>query len=219
MRGIGIAVTTAVVVSCALTAAADGRKAIFGTAGRGVLAPEQEISLVSSDAVFETAAGHIRCSSVAFDGTLSAITSATFTGPNPRGCQSSFRLPPPRPHRVYERAVVGAERLPWRFVAPIRVFGRTKIARRPPEPRRTNRIRFVVTFPGAPAVLCIWETFHVSLGRLDTLPLEPITFTATGLFKIHRPTHHQPCPEEGEFSGTFAMTSGGEAVELAPSLG
>jgi len=219
MRGIGIAATAAVVAFCALTAAADGTEAILGTAGRGVLAPEQEISLVSSDAVFETAAGRIRCSTVAFDGTLSAITSATFTGPNPRGCHSSFRLPPPRPQRVYERAEVAAERLPWRFVAPVHVLGRAKIARRPPEPGRANRIRFVVTFPGAPEVLCIWVTSHISLGRLDALPLEPITFTATGLFKIHHPLHHQPCPEEGEFSGTFAMTSGGEAVELASSLG
>jgi hypothetical protein len=219
MRGIGIAATAAVVLSCALTAAADGTPAIFGTAGRGVLAPEREISLVSSDAVFETAAGSIRCSSVAFNGTLSAITSATFTGPNSRGCHSSLRLPPPRPHRVYPHAEVSAERLPWRFVVPARVPGRTKIARRTPEPGRTNLIRFAVTFPGAPEVLCIWKTLHISLGRLDALPLEPITFTATALFKIHHPTHHQPCPEEGEFSGTFTMTSGGEAVELTPSLG
>jgi len=184
-----------------------------------VLAPEQEISLVSSDAVFDTSAGRIACSTIAFNGTLSAITSATFAGPNPRGCHSSFRLPPPRPQRVYPHAVVSAERLPWRFVAPIRVLGRTKIQRRPPEPGRMNLIRFAVTFPGAPEVRCIWKTFHISLGRLHALPLEPITFTATALFKIHHPTRHQPCPEEAEFSGTFAMTSGGEAVELVPSLG
>jgi hypothetical protein len=60
-------------------------------------------------------------------------------------------------------------------------------------------------------------TAHFDFRRRE--PLEPITFTATALFKIHHPTRHQPCPEEAEFSGTFAMTSGGEAVELVPSLG
>ena len=157
----------------------------------------------SSNLVFKTAVGNLECSSNVISGELTSnkkttiagsIETGSFTGLEGGGaCHTTTPLGP---------ALITASGLPWPLT--FKSNGTSTV-------KGTSAIVFTAFFPGA-GVTCVYKA--TKLAATFAFNEAPMIDTVTGqVFKWVKAESNPLCPTEGELSGEFAVTSGGEAVE------
>lgn len=170
---------------------------------KGVLAAGAEIAASSTNLVFATAAGNLECSSNLLAGTLStnerSSDAGAFTTESSAGHEAENACKTTMP---FGPALITSSAFPW--AATFTTKGTDAIT-------GTKKVTFSAHFPDAGNITCVFES-----SKLDSTfgvggPLE--LSMANQLFKRSKKGSNAACPVEGELSGTFALTSEGEAIE------
>jgi hypothetical protein len=180
----------------------------LSTKGKGLLSAGAEVKASSSNLVFVTSAGNLECTENVLNGTLTnnaakkdkaSVTSEKSSGKEAEGdCKTST---------VLGRTKIKAGDFPWTQELATSGKGTTK---------GTKKVLFESVFPEADNIVCIFEASKVA----DTFSPgaagspRPLTLTvANQVFKRSKKGSNAACPKEGKLSGSFEVTSGGEAIE------
>lgn len=190
-------------------ARASAKTVLIGKTANGLpLAKDAEIKATSTNLTFVTSAGNLECSNNVLTGTLETneaatdkgkITEEQSTGEEAEGdCKTSTGL---------GRAKIEAKGFPW--PTEFTTKGANTI-------KGTKKVTFKSTFPEAGNVECTYESAKLASTFVpgeagERVPAE-IT-TSNQVFKLSKKGSNAACPKEGELSGTFTATSGGETLE------
>ncbi|MGA2319551.1 MAG: hypothetical protein ABSG95_02255 [Solirubrobacteraceae bacterium] len=196
---------TAIFATSALVLANASAKAkvlVLKTA-KGPLAKGAEVKASSSNLIFVTSAGNLECTSNVLTSVLETneakkdkakVTEEQSTGQEEGGaCKTSGGL---------GRDLIVAGDLPW--PTEFTTTGQDTI-------KGTGKVQFASTFPAAGDMKCIFESAKVA-STFKVPGLAELT-TSKQLFKLEAKKSSKACPKTGRLSGTFAVTSAGEAVE------
>jgi hypothetical protein len=211
IRIIGVCLV-AVLALGAVTAfsASAAEKAVvkLSTTGKGLLGAGAELRGSSSNLIFVTNAGTLECSSNVLTGTL-ANNSATkdkgsFTSESSTG-ELSFEG---KKELCKTSGILGAveiesKNFPWPVEFTTKGTGKLK---------GTKKVSFQSTFVESGSIKCTFEAGKVAITHTTSGNLE--IKTSSQLFKINKKTSNAACPKEGHLTGTFTVTSGGEAVKI-----
>jgi hypothetical protein len=208
--GTGLLALLAIGALLASSAVAAKEKPVvkLSTKGKGLLAAGAELKASSSNLVFVTSAGNLECTENVLSGTLTnnsekkdkgSVTSEKSAGKEAEGdCKTSTLL---------GRTKIKSGDLPWTQELTTKGTGATK---------GTKKVLFESVFPEAGSIVCIFEaskvaeTYKPGAAGSPT----PVSLVVTNqVFKRSKKGSNAACPAEGKLSGSFELTSGGEAIE------
>ncbi len=186
----------------AMASSASAKTVLTLKTKKGALTSGSEVKAFSSNLVFKTAAGNLECSENTLTGALETngaakdkgkVTTETSKGKEAGGlCKTS----------AFGPAEIVSSGFPWKIEFTTK--GVVKL-------KGTKKVTFTSTFPGAGNAKCIFESSKVE-SKFNTSG--PVTITTSKqVFKRAKKGSAEICPEKGELSGEFNVTSGGETVE------
>ncbi len=208
IKMMGISVLALFAIGAFMAGTADATAVLkLSTKGKGLLGAGAAVQASSSNLVFVTSAGNLECSENVLSGTLtnnsaakdkSSVTSEKSSGKEAEGdCKTTT---------VLGRAKITAGDFPWTQELNTKGKGATK---------GTQKVKFESRFPEAGNIPCIFESKKVAqtfkVGKAGS-PV-PVSLVVTNQIFKRGKGSNAACPTEGKLSGTFELTSGGEAIE------
>jgi hypothetical protein len=198
----GLCLVVALAFGAMLAATASAKTVLTLKTAKGPLTAGAEVKAFSSNLIFVTSAGDLECSENTLTGELltnsgakdkGKVTSETSKGKEAGGlCKTS----------AFGPTEIVSSGFPWPIE--FKTKGITKL-------KGTKKITFTSTFPKAGGAKCTFEASKVE-AKFNTSG--PVTITTTKqIFKRNKKLSAEICPEKGELSGEFNLTSHGETVE------
>jgi hypothetical protein len=179
----------------------------LSTKGKGLLSAGAEVKASSSNLVFVTSAGDLECTENVLNGTLtnnsSAKVKASVTSEKSAGNEADGTC---KTSTLLGRTAITAGDFPWTQELTTKGTGSTK---------GTKKVKFESVFPESGNIKCIFESGKVAdtykPGAVGS-PAAVSLVVTNQIFKRGKGSN-AACPAEGKLSGTFEVTSGGEAID------
>jgi hypothetical protein len=198
----GLCLVGVLVFAAMAASAASAKTVLVAKTAKGPLQKGATLTAFSSNLIFVTSAGNLECSENTLTGTLESneaakdkgkVTTEVSKGKEAGGlCKTS----------AFGPTEIESSGFPW--PVEFTTKGITKI-------KGTKKIIFTSTFPKAGDAKCTFEASKVE-SKFNTSG--PVTIKTTKqIFKRSKKGSAEICPEKGELSGEFSLTSGGEVVE------
>ncbi len=198
----GLCLVSLLAFSAAAAGSASAKTVLIAKTAKGKLAPGATLTAFSSNLVFVTSAGNLECSENTLTGTLETNESAKDKGKVTKEASKGKEAGGLCKTSAFGPTEIAASGFPW--PVEFNTKGITKI-------KGTKKVTFTSTFPDAGNAKCVFEAAKVE-SKFNTNGPVKIT-TTKQVFKRAKKGSAEICPEKGELSGEFNLTSNGEVVE------